>query len=83
MRVVFPYKWPWALDLLYQQYKVNKRQRLLAAQTPFFDELGPNIEMRLFGDVGYLTFDPRNIEAVVSTNFEGTSFCPSLDCNLH
>lgn len=71
MRSVFPYKWPLALDLLYRQYQVNKTKRLLAFQTPYFDNLGPSIEWRLFGDVGFLTFDPRNVEAILSTNFEG------------
>ena len=70
MGAKFPYQWPWALDLLYTQYQVNKTQKLLAAQTPFFDKLGPNIEPRLFGDVGFLTFDPKNLEAILSTNFE-------------
>ncbi len=67
----FPYKWPFALDLLKRQYDANKTQRLLAFQTPYFDRLGPNIELRLFGEVGYLTFDPENLEAILSTNFEG------------
>ena len=71
MRSFFPYKWPLALDLLYRQYQVNKTKRLLAFQTPFFDDLGPSIEWRLIGDVGFLTFDPRNVEAILSTNFEG------------
>ena len=71
MRSIFPYKWPFALDLLYRQYQVNKTQRLLAFQTPFFDELGPSIEFRLFGDVGFLTFDQKNLEAILSTNFDG------------
>ena len=68
---MFPYKWPFALDLLYRQYQVNKTQRLLAFQTQFFDKLGPTIEFRLFGDVGFFTFDPKNVEAILSTNFEG------------
>lgn len=82
MGTEFPYKWPWALDLLYTQYQVNKTQKLLAAQTPYFDKLGPNIELRLFGDVGFLTFDPKNIEAILSTNFEGGDQprFPSITC---
>ncbi|KAL8731008.1 MAG: hypothetical protein Q9166_003659 [cf. Caloplaca sp. 2 TL-2023] len=69
-RSLFPYKWPFALDLLYRQYQINKTKRLLAAQKPFFDDLGSTIELRLFGDVGFLTFDPDNIEAILSTHFE-------------
>ncbi|KAG7008903.1 hypothetical protein G7Y79_00004g014870 [Physcia stellaris] len=63
-----------SLDLLYRQYQVNKTKRLLAFQTPYFDDLGPSIEWRLFGDVGFLTFDPRNVEAILSTNFEDYTF---------
>ncbi|CAF9919516.1 MAG: hypothetical protein HETSPECPRED_004023 [Heterodermia speciosa] len=70
VRSVFPYKWPFALDLLYRQYQVNKTQRLLAFQTQFFDRLGSTIEFRLFGDIGFFTFNPKNIEAILSTNFE-------------
>ncbi|KAL8993141.1 MAG: hypothetical protein Q9169_006573 [Polycauliona sp. 2 TL-2023] len=69
-RSVFPYKWPFALDLLYRQYHVNKTRKLLAFQSSFFDRLGPTIEMHLFGDVGFLTFDPANVESILATNFE-------------
>ncbi len=67
----FPYKWPLALDLLKRQYDANKVKRLLESQTPYFDEFGPNIEFTLFGGKGYLTFDPKNLEAILSTHFEG------------
>ena len=71
MKAKIPYKWPLALDLLKRQYDANKRKTLLFSQTPFFDELGPNVEYTLFGTEGFLTFDPENLEAVLSTNFEG------------
>ncbi|KAL8995819.1 MAG: hypothetical protein Q9188_006720, partial [Gyalolechia gomerana] len=31
----------------------------------------PNMEIHLFGQVGYLTTDPRNLESMLSTRFEG------------
>ena len=71
MKAKIPYKWPLALDLLKQQYDANKRKILLCSQTPFFDKLGPNVEYTLVGTSGFLTFDPENLEAVLSTNFEG------------
>ena len=40
----------------------------------FFDRPGTTIEFHLFGDVGFLTFDPNNLESILATNFEGT-FC--------
>ena len=66
-----PYEWPLALDLLKQQYDANKEKRLLYAQTPWFDKTGPNMEVTLIGTKGFMTFDPENLEAVYSTNFEG------------
>ncbi|KAI4273861.1 MAG: hypothetical protein L6R38_006239, partial [Xanthoria sp. 2 TBL-2021] len=67
---VFPYRWPFALDLLYRQYQVNKTKKLLAFQSSFFGRLGPTVEFHLFGDVGFLTFDPNNVESILATNFE-------------
>ncbi|KAI4260209.1 MAG: hypothetical protein L6R42_004163 [Xanthoria sp. 1 TBL-2021] len=69
-RSVFPYKWPFALDLLYRQYQVNKTKKLLAFQSSFFDRLGSTMEFHLFGDVGFHTFDPNNLESILATNFE-------------
>ncbi len=63
--------WPFVLDLLKRQYDANKVKRLLAFQAPYFDEFGPNIEFTLFGGKGCLTFDPKNLEAILSTLFEG------------
>ncbi|KAL8757102.1 MAG: hypothetical protein Q9199_002464 [Rusavskia elegans] len=51
-------------------YQVNKTKKLLAFQSSFFDRLGPTIEFHLFGDVGFLTFDPNNVESILATNFE-------------
>lgn len=49
------------MDLLYRQYQVNKTKKLLAFQSSFFDRLGTTIEFHLFGYVGFLTFDPKNL----------------------
>ena len=68
----FPCKWPLGIDVLKAQYEATIAHNLLAFQTPYFEEYGPNIELKLLGSVGYLTFDPENIEAILSTRFEGT-----------
>ncbi|KAL9046196.1 MAG: hypothetical protein Q9214_000908, partial [Letrouitia sp. 1 TL-2023] len=65
-----PYRWPGGLDLLKLQYDANAAQRLLAYQTPTFEKFGPNLEIKLFGNSGYITLDPLNVEAVLSTRFE-------------
>ena len=70
MKDILPYKWPLALDLLKRQYDVLPSQKLLAFYNQYFDVM-PNFEFHLFGQVGYLTTDPRNVESILSTRFEG------------
>lgn len=71
METKLPYKWPFALDILKRQYDVLASQRLLKFQSRYFDEFGPNMRIMLFGHVGYVTADPKNIESILSTRFEG------------
>ena len=71
MRVSYPVKWPLGLDVLKAQYEANSDQRLMAFQQPIIDSLGPNFEMTLLGASGFTTMDPANVEAVLSTRFEG------------
>lgn len=71
METWIPYKWPWALDILKRQYDALPDQRILMFQSQYFDKLGPNMTFKLFGNQGYLTADPKNVEAILSTNFEG------------
>jgi hypothetical protein len=70
METVLPYKWPLALDILKRQYDALPDQHLLAFQSPYIEKM-PNMELHLFGNVGYLTADPKNVEAILHTNFEG------------
>lgn len=71
MQTWIPYKWPLALDILKRQYDASSEQQLLLFQSQYFDKLGPNMTFKLFGNQGYLTADPKNVEAILSTNFEG------------
>lgn len=59
-------KWPWALDLIKGLIDANADMRLLAFQQRFLDELGPNLEQRLLGDVGLVTIEPENAKAILS-----------------
>ena len=70
METWIPYRWPLALDILKRQYDVLSEQRLLLFQSQFYDRIGPNMTFRLLGSRGYLTADPKNIESILSTNFE-------------
>ena len=46
--------------------------RLFAYQQPSIDALGPNFAVKMLGAVGFTTTDPMNLEAMLSTRFEGT-----------
>ncbi|KAI4184708.1 MAG: hypothetical protein L6R41_004569 [Letrouitia leprolyta] len=70
MRNRFPCKWPLGLDVLHRQWKANADKRLLAFQQPFLDELGPTLEIKILGSIGYTTFDPENIEAALALRFD-------------
>ncbi|KAL9016877.1 MAG: hypothetical protein Q9180_008781, partial [Flavoplaca navasiana] len=74
MKSRFPIKWPLGLDVLHKQWLANADKRLLAYQQPFLDQLGPNLEIKIMGSIGYTTYDPPNVEAVLSSRFDGMSF---------
>lgn len=72
MAVNYPVKWPLGLDVLAGEYQANADQRLFAlGQQPTMDWLGPNFAMKLLGTTGYLTMDPENVEAILSSKFAG------------
>jgi hypothetical protein len=70
METTLPYEWPFALDILKKQYDAIPSQRLLAFQSQYFNSVGFNMRLNLFGQEGYMTIDPKNIEVIISTNFE-------------
>ena len=59
-------KWPLNLNLVKGLWGANAEGKLLAFQQRFIDELGPNLEQRLLGDVGLVTLDPENVKAILS-----------------
>lgn len=66
-----PYKWPFAIDLLWKQYKALPSGRLLEFQTPFM-ATAPTVRIDVLGE-GFSTTDPKNVETVLNTNFEDYS----------
>jgi hypothetical protein len=84
VEVKAPYKWPLSIDLVVRGFRANADKRLLSLFSRFFDELGPNIEQTLLGGTGFVTMDPENIEALLSTRFEGQcqSRVPKDPCAL-
>ena len=67
-----PVKWPLGIDVLRAQLAAIADNRLFAYQQPFIDNLGPNFVIKMLGAEGYTTIDPQNLEAMLSTRFEGT-----------
>ncbi|KAK7952489.1 uncharacterized protein PG986_008217 [Apiospora aurea] len=63
-----PYKWPFALDLLKQQYDALPKQRILEFQTSYLGA-APTIRIDILGE-GYMVHDPVNIEAILNSRFE-------------
>lgn len=65
------YKWPLALDILKSGFRAGREKKLLAFFTEHFRLLNPTAEVKILGGIGYVTQDPENIEALLSTHFQG------------
>lgn len=70
---VLAYKWPLALDVVKRGFRAGRQKKLLSLFTDYWGFLGSTVELTILGGTGYATMDPDNIEAVLSTRFEGTS----------
>ena len=68
-----PYKWPLALDVFKRQYDALMSGHLLAFQADYFEKaaMGKTFQVKLLGKVGYFTTDPKNLESILLTRFEG------------
>ena len=60
-----------ALDIVKSGFRAGRQKKLLAFFTKHFDQLSPTAEVSILGGIGYVTQDPENIEAVLSTHFQG------------
>lgn len=81
-QAVFPTKWPFGLDVLRAQFKAIREHRLFAFQGPYIDKLGPTFVMKMLGSYGIATIDPKNIEAVLTSRFEGTQSPRTYTINI-
>jgi hypothetical protein len=52
-------------------FRAGREKKLLAFFTDQFQRVGPTAEVRILGGIGYVTQDPENIEALLSTQFQG------------
>lgn len=66
-----PYKWPLGLDLLWTAYHQAMEGHILRFFTTLTGTVPPTFEQKLLGVGGVDTFDPKNIEAVLGTQFTG------------
>ena len=66
-----PYKWPLAVDLLWAVYYHARKGNILQFFNGIIAKLPPTFEQKILGLSGNNTFDPRNIEAVLATQFSG------------
>ncbi|KAJ8122697.1 hypothetical protein ONZ43_g1169 [Nemania bipapillata] len=64
-----PYRWPFALDLLKVQFEAFYSGHTLEALTDYIT-IAKTVRLELWGVTGYITTDPENIEAILSTRFE-------------
>jgi hypothetical protein len=67
----FKHRWPWALDLIKSHVATMLTDHALALQVEFTESFGMTFAAYLFGCVGYFTSDPRNIEAITTSRFQG------------
>jgi hypothetical protein len=51
-------------------FRAGRERKLLAFFTEHFNQLSPTAEVKILGGIGYVTQDPENIEALLSTQFK-------------
>ncbi|PHH84806.1 hypothetical protein CDD83_1342 [Cordyceps sp. RAO-2017] len=66
-------RWPLGLDLLVKAFQHARQMQILAFFLDVVEQSGTTFEQRLLGARGIGTVDPRNIEAILSTNFDDYS----------
>lgn len=72
-------RWPLGLDLLVGAFSADREGRLLDFFVSLIEENGINFDQIIFGSRAFGTVDPRNIEAILSTQFRGKI---ALDANV-
>lgn len=68
-----PYKWPFGLDLLWAAYHHATEGRILQFFSTLMETVPSTFEQKLLGVNGVVTVEPKNLEAVLGTQFPGIS----------
>lgn len=66
--------------MLIKIIKGDREMRLLSLINECCDKTGNTFEQQLLGGRGFVTIDPRNVEAILSSNFDGKL---EHETNLH
>jgi hypothetical protein len=64
-------KWPQGLDLLVKAFRYSRKEQILQLFLDVVAESGITFEQQLLFSLGVDTIEPRNIEAILSTQFTG------------
>ena len=67
--------WPWGIDRLVQIFQADASHRLMELFLFHFQDVGSTLEQKFLGTPAYATIEPRNLEAMLSSNFTGKA-CP-------
>ena len=64
-------------------FKAGREKKLLAFFTKHFNQLSPTAEVKILGGIGYVTQDRENIEAILSTHFQGKTIQIAISVYVH
>ncbi|KAL8669813.1 MAG: hypothetical protein Q9168_005617 [Polycauliona sp. 1 TL-2023] len=63
------YKWPFALDLVIDAFRIIAEKQALQWFVQIFDRTGPTFEQNVLGVKGVDTIEPDNLEVILSSKF--------------
>lgn len=66
--------WPLGIDRLIQIWQADSDQRLMELFTFHFRDVGNTLEQRFLGTRAFGTIEPKNLEAMMSSNIKDFSF---------
>ncbi|KAH8596265.1 putative cytochrome P450 alkane hydroxylase [Bisporella sp. PMI_857] len=68
------YRWPLAVDIILKTFAANRNNQLLRLFVEVTTKLPHTFEQKLLGAIGINTLDPKNIESLLSTQFDAFTF---------
>jgi hypothetical protein len=63
--------WPWGVDRLLQIFDADRNSRLMELFLFHFQDVGNTLEQVFLGTTAFGTIEPRNLQAMFSTQFGG------------